>query len=383
VPHFRPLPDTAPEAPYSYDDAVGQRQKAWVAGFDPAYWYPVAWSHEIPKGDVYEAVFQGTSVAVFRGKDGKPGAVENRCAHRQLKLSLGEVEGCAIKCSYHGWTFDSEGQLQKVGHEHFGGKMPKARLRAYPVEEKYGLVWVFFGDPALMPERPLPTVDHLEGDRPWNVVPIDFHIKAHPTSIINNVMDSTHVGSLHRTFRTRSLIYGPVVDCHTEGDTVFLSHEIELDKGGLLRWLVNPLKVPRQTAEYRYPYLVVTVGEVYQLWNLFLPIGPRECRLFLLPMSEGVQLPGTGLTPPASLIKPFLGLARKYMVRPLFTEDVWSFEAEQQGYDDHYHRPAIDPHPAIRPSYALTVRKWEEHLARAAKAGSGPVDSSNTVPAAK
>lgn len=363
-PSLPPVGHVEPRGPYSFEDAPSPRHKAWAAGFDPSYWYPVAWSTEIGAGKVQEVMFQGTSVAVFRAQDGSLGALENRCAHRQVKLSLGDVRGCAVRCSYHGWTYEQDGTLSRVGHEHFGGRMPKVRLTSFPVQERYGLIWVFFGDEALLEERPLPRIDHLEGDAPWNCVPIDFDLRCHPTAIINNVMDSTHVATLHRTFRTRSLNYGPVTRCETVGDSVHLEHDIELDKGGLLRWLVNPLKVPKQHSEYRYPYMVVTVGEVYQLWNLFLPMGPRRCRLFLLPLSEGVRVPGTSWSPPQAILKPFLSMAKRYLVEPLFTEDVWSFEAEQQGYDAYFGKPAIDPHPAIAPSYRLTVRKWREHLER-------------------
>lgn len=363
-PSFPQVGQIHEDGPFTFDTAPSPRHKAWSAGFDPAYWYPVAWSHEVAKEKVREVIFQGMSVAVFRGADGNLGALENRCAHRQVKLSLGEVRDCALQCSYHGWTFGADGQLQRVGHEHFGGKMPRAKLKTFPIQERYGLIWVFFGDPALTGHRPLPRIENLEGDRPWSCVPISFDLRCHPTAIVNNVMDSTHVATLHRTFRTRTLNYGPVTRCETVGDAVHLEHDIELDSGGLLRWLVNPLKVPKQHSEYRYPYLIVTVGEVYQLWNLFLPIGPRRCRLFLLPMSEGLRVPGTTWSPPNGLVAPFLSVARRYLVEPLFTEDVWSFEAEQQGYDAHYSKPAIDPHPAIAPSYRLTVRKWEEYLAR-------------------
>lgn len=367
-PSFPAVGDVHDQGPHTFDDAPSLRHKAWVAGFDPAYWWPVAWSHEIGHQQVREAVFQGTSVAVFRGDDGVLRALEDRCAHRLVKLSLGEVDGCALQCSYHGWTFDGQGTLVRTALDPVEGRSPKASVRGYPVAEKYGLIWVFFGDPALMADRPLPVIDHLEGDRPWNVVPIDFDLRCHPTAIIHNVMDSTHVAALHRTFRTRSLLYGPVSGTTAEGDTVTVSHDIRLDPGGLLRWIVNPLKTPHQTAEYRYPYLVVTVGGVYQLWNLFLPMGPRRCRLFLLPMSEGVQIPGTGITPPARLLKPVLGFAKRHLVAPLFTEDVWSFEAEQQGYDTHHDRPSIDLHPGIQPSDRLTVRKWQEHVDRTAQA---------------
>ena len=49
---------------------------------------------------------------------------------------------------------------------------------------------------------------------------------------------------------------------------------------------------------------------------------------------------------------------------PLFEEDVWSFEAEQKGFENSERTPSLDLHPAIRPCYELTIRKWQEHLAR-------------------
>ena len=169
------------------------------------------------------------------------------------------------------------------------------------------------------------------------------------------------------------MIYGKVTNCVAEGDTVTLTHDIELDRGGLLRWIVNPLKKPSQDAVYDYPYLIVSVGGVYKLCNFMLPVGPRETRLFLLPMAEALKIPGTPWSAPSKLAKPFLGIAERLLARPLFVEDVWSQEAEQQGYDAHHKARSIDPHPAIHPSYQLTVRKWEEHLARVGAEDSRPV----------
>ncbi len=54
------------------------------------------------------------------------------------------------------------------------------------------------------------------------------------------------------------------------------------------------------------------------------------------------------------------------LVRMLFGEDGWSTAIEQEGYEENWRAPSIDPHPAIRPSYQLTIRKWEEHPARCA-----------------
>jgi 4beta-methylsterol monooxygenase len=347
------------------------RQRAWAAGLDPAYWYPVEYDAAVRPGEVVEIKCKHGTLALFRGKDGRLGAMENRCAHRQVKLSQGRVDDCRLTCQYHGWSYDTGGRLVDIPHELFGKGFPSVQLKSYPVDVRYGLIWVFFGDVRLAAERPIPRIPEIEGDSRWVLVHVDFMVRAHPTAIINNIMDSTHVAALHRKFRTRSMVYGKVTRCEATSDQVVVTHDIRLDKGALLRFLLNPLKTQQQHACYEYPYLWVSVGQVYKLWNFMLPIDDRTTRLFMLSCADRVKIPATRLDVPSWLVEPALKLAKHMLVTPLFTEDVWSYEAEQAGFDANPGAPAVDMHPAIRPSYQLTVRKWEEHLGRSRAERSG------------
>jgi phenylpropionate dioxygenase-like ring-hydroxylating dioxygenase large terminal subunit len=87
-----------PTRPPTFEEAQNRRQKARAAGMNPDYWYAVEWDKEIKRGDVKEVVFWKQSIALFRGQDGRLAAIENRCAHRQLKLTLGQVQGCQLVC---------------------------------------------------------------------------------------------------------------------------------------------------------------------------------------------------------------------------------------------------------------------------------------------
>ena len=370
---------TIDEAPGShatlpgFSDATTLRQRAMAAGPDPAYWYPVEWDRALAKGQVREVTFWGQSFALYRGEDGEAHVLENRCAHRQVKLSSGWVDGCRLKCVYHGWTYDPDGRLAAIPHELFGKPFPSASVRSYPVKERYGILWAFFGDPALAASRPIPHIPELEGEAPWVCVPVDFLWNAHSTMIVNNVMDSTHVETLHsRRFQTRSFLYGKVTHCDAEGDVVKVGHTIEVDKKGLVGYLAGKVKIPKQEAVYDYPHLAVSVGGVFKLWNLLLPIDERTTRIFLLSLSERVKVPFTPLLAPRWLDRLILPFAERVLVRPLFEEDGWSTALEQEGYENGFRHPSIDLHPAPRLCYQLIVRKWEEHLARQAQA-SGPV----------
>ena len=86
----------APSPPPSFEQAVGRRQKARAAGLDPDYWYAVEESRRLRRGDKLETKFMGRSIAVFRGHDGQLRALENRCAHRHLKLTEGAVVDCRL-----------------------------------------------------------------------------------------------------------------------------------------------------------------------------------------------------------------------------------------------------------------------------------------------
>src|SRR5262249_37849572 len=147
-----------------------------------------------------EITFWKQSIALYRGQDGTLRAMENRCAHRQLKLTLGVVENCNLTCPYHGWQYAPDGQLCKVPHELFGKPFPQFQLRSYPVAVRYGLIWVFMGDPAMASVRQIPTIPDLEGPDRWACAPLDFVWQAHHSMIIDNVSDFTHA-FLHRKFR--------------------------------------------------------------------------------------------------------------------------------------------------------------------------------------
>ncbi len=76
-------------------------------------WYAAIWSKDLAETPVART-FLDQQVVLFRGKGGKPGALEDRCCHRAAPLSLGAVEGDNLRCGYHGLTFDTKGQCVHI-----------------------------------------------------------------------------------------------------------------------------------------------------------------------------------------------------------------------------------------------------------------------------
>src|SRR5215469_14703598 len=68
---------------------------------NPDFWYPVAESSSVRKKGTFAATFAGERIALYRGESGAVYALEDRCAHRQVPLSMGVVEGDTLRCCYH------------------------------------------------------------------------------------------------------------------------------------------------------------------------------------------------------------------------------------------------------------------------------------------
>lgn len=360
----KPLVHIGRPPPPSFEQAKNRRQKVRAAGLDPNYWYPVEYSRAIKVGQVVEVVFWRRSVALFRGEDGQLRAVENRCAHRQLKLSIGQVKGCNVVCPYHGWEYDGGGKLCKVPHELFGKQLPNVTLRHYPVQERHGLAWVFFGEAHRASEVPMPHIPELEGPRPWAKLLVDFTWKAHHSMIIDNVSDFTHA-YLHRKFRP--FTDSTLTDLRVEGDSVHVAYDTKVADGPLMRIFVDRARTNVNAMKlcYQYPYQWSDTDGKIKDWCFCLPIDEQTTRAFFLFYFDGFKVPFLPLKMPRRVMEPVLGLARPLVFRPLLEEDGVACEAEQQGYNEHWNAPIAELNPAVHEFQALTIRKWEQYLASA------------------
>ncbi|MEM9750283.1 MAG: Rieske 2Fe-2S domain-containing protein [Pseudomonadota bacterium] len=166
------------------------------------YWYPAALSHELKHNEHKAVKLLGDNIVLFRDKDGSPCALENRCPHRNALLTLGQVnvwEIGTITCRYHGMTFNKHGE--SVAFLADGADSPacgKIKATAYPAEEVGGVIWVYMGV-----KDPKPFLDSMPHAR--EVMKDGVLVRNRmtvPYSYLNqldNTVDMTHVGCLHRT----------------------------------------------------------------------------------------------------------------------------------------------------------------------------------------
>ena len=117
-------------------------------------WYAAAWDDEVAEIPLARTVL-GEPVVLWRSADGRPAALEDRCCHRGLPLSMGRPVGETLQCGYHGLRFDTAGRCVAVPGQ--SAIPPGARVRAFPLVERHGWVWIWMGDaaaadPSLVPD---------------------------------------------------------------------------------------------------------------------------------------------------------------------------------------------------------------------------------------
>ena len=351
--------------PPSFEDARNHRQRVRAAGLSPDYWYPVEWERAVKPGRAIDVTFWNESIAVFRGKDGTLRALENRCAHRQLKLSLGVVGDCTLTCAYHGWTYDGTGQCVGMAHDLFGHKFPRVKVRSYPVQVKWGLIWVFPGDPERAATRRIPDIPELEGPRPWGAIAVDFLWRAHHSMIIDNVSDFTHA-YLHRS--RKPFTDAKLTKMETSDERVLLAYDTKVGQGRFSGLFVDRKKTNTNamTLAYEYPYQWSNTDDKIKHWCFVLPIDGQTTRVFFIFYfsHDMLKVPLLPFNIPRPLVRLVMAASKRLLVAPLLAEDGFAVEAEQEAWFKHYEQPIAELNPVVHEFQHLTIRKWEEHLAR-------------------
>ncbi len=159
-------------------------------------WYVAAWDHELGRDPLAATIIE-ERIVLYRKTDGKPAALEDACPHRKLPLSMGRIKGDEIECGYHGLTFDSTGACTRAACV---GRVPTtAHVRSYPIEERYGLLWVWMGEARKADPSTILRVAHW-GDPAWGLNRGDsMTIECNYLYMTDNLLDPSHVAWVHQS----------------------------------------------------------------------------------------------------------------------------------------------------------------------------------------
>lgn len=164
-------------------------------GFED-FWYVVARSEDLRVGAVLARKVLGEWLAVFRGADGLAAALQDRCMHRASRLSGGEVVGGCLRCPYHGWTYDPDGQVVAVPAEGEAFRTPRSRrAAAYPTREQDGYVYVRLNHAPAHEFEPFAMPYY--GQPGWETVRVINRFRNDVTNCAENFIDIPHTVFVH------------------------------------------------------------------------------------------------------------------------------------------------------------------------------------------
>ena len=245
------------------------------------YWLPALMSEQLPGPDCEPVRLELLSekMLAFRDTSGKLGLIDEFCAHRGVSLWFGRNEENGIRCPYHGWKYDVNGNCTEVPSEPTSGYCERIKLKSYPMVERGGVIWVYMGPADKQP--PLPE---------WEFATLPAaHSYMSKRAQANNWLqaleggiDSSHVSFLHSASLSRDPLFkGAKGNQYNLNDLSPVFEVVEAD-GGLLvgarrnaeddqyYWRITPWVMPNFT-------MVPPRGDHPTHGHFWVPINDHSC----------------------------------------------------------------------------------------------------------
>jgi len=163
----------------------------------PNGWFAVAESDALRPGDVTRAFYLGRELVIFRSTSGVARVFDAYCPHLGAHLAVGgKVFGDTLQCPFHGWRFDSDGHCVDVPYAK--RIPPRASVRAWQVEERYGLVFVWHHLEGKPPPYRVPEIPQLESPEWIRPVRREWHVRTAIQEMAENDHDSAHFPVVHQ-----------------------------------------------------------------------------------------------------------------------------------------------------------------------------------------
>lgn len=172
------------------------------------HWLPACMIEEVAAPDCtpLRVRLLGENMVVFRDSDGRVGALDEQCPHRRASLAFGRNEECGLRCLYHGWKFDVEGNAVDMSSEPIDAALRQTmKARAYPVHEAGGFVWVWMGDAAAVVPFDPPNWAKAPADK---ISIVKMHAACNWAQVLEGSIDSAHSSSLHSTNMPTATVAG-------------------------------------------------------------------------------------------------------------------------------------------------------------------------------
>ncbi len=222
------------------------------------FWYIACQAHELKSNAPLQRTILDEWVVLFRGEDGKPVALQDRCPHRNFKLSEGYVKDGLLQCPYHGWVFNKDAEVVAIPSESKDFKFRKSRCAtAYEVLEQDDFIYVRLEKHPDMDRPPLAMPHYKE--KTYKTVRLFNVFKNDVTNCAENYVDVPHTVFVHdKIFRVSRDECVDATVTRKDG-VVCVDYRNETDNMGWFSFLLNPKKEPIIHRDYFHTPNVTSV----------------------------------------------------------------------------------------------------------------------------
>ena len=253
-----------------------------MGGIMRRHWLPACLSEEVAERDCdpVKVRLLGEDLVAFRDTNGRVGVLDAHCPHRRVSLVYGRNEDCGLRCLYHGWKIDVEGNIVEMSSEPAtSGLVGKAKHKSYPVREAAGFIWVYMGPAGEMPDFEPPVFQPTPDTR---ISIAKIIIDCNWAQILEGAIDSSHSSTLHSSDMVPSNVDGAkATDQNWLRPSTDKSPRLQLERTSFgfryaaVRHPINNAATHEyiRTTLFIAPYTVlIPPNNLYKIVNLHVPI---------------------------------------------------------------------------------------------------------------
>ncbi|MGH4141082.1 Rieske 2Fe-2S domain-containing protein [Clostridium sp.] len=256
-------------------------------------WYGILDSKDVKSKKPIGVTRLGEKLFFWRSENGKVNCIFDKCCHRGASLSAGKVIHDKITCPFHGFQYDASGKVTLIPANGKNTPIPERfKVNAYQVKEKYGLIWLWFGEfTDELPEIPF-FKELREGfsyggfSEMWPV---------HYTRAIENQLDVVHLPFVHTSSIGRgnkTLVNGPVVKWKENLMTFYVNNIV--DDGKVQPLKANEIKNFEKlfSLQFQMPNLWQNVISAdLRIVAIFVPIDDEHTQIYLRFYQKFMNIP--------------------------------------------------------------------------------------------
>ncbi|WP_371525604.1 aromatic ring-hydroxylating dioxygenase subunit alpha [Streptomyces sp. NBC_01283] len=254
----------------------------------PNQWYPILDAKEVKNDAPLGTRRLGEELVLWRDIDGNLVCQGARCPHKGANLAHGRMKGNSVECPYHGFRFGSDGACKAIPAMGANARIPGSlKVPTYPVREKFGLVWMWWGEeraeadlPDIQAPREITENGKLYSTQRWTR-------PVHYTRYIESLLEFYHVTYVHRdhwfNYIDYLLLYGTPSKFGLDGKERYLAatkianHHVETE-GQTIRYSfdhceeADPTNSTHYVITFTFPCMVHVVTEQFESTSWLVPI---------------------------------------------------------------------------------------------------------------